>query len=88
MLMAPLAMLYACGPNDASPGPGGVTIGDARKLDEAAALIEQRAQAAGAFDGTDIDASGNGDNNRDAAQAATAKPADPAPDETAISAGP
>lgn len=40
----PLALfaLAACGPNDSDPGPGGVTVGEARALDEAAEMLEQR----------------------------------------------
>lgn len=33
--------LAGCGPSDNDPGPGGVTIGEARALDEAAEMIEQ-----------------------------------------------
>lgn len=35
-------MLTACQQRDSDPGPGGVTIGEARALDEAAEMIEQR----------------------------------------------
>ena len=34
--------LSACGKSDTDPGPGGVTVGEARALDEAAAMIESR----------------------------------------------
>ncbi|MBU1253183.1 MAG: hypothetical protein KKE69_02145 [Alphaproteobacteria bacterium] len=34
--------LTACGPSDNDPGPGGVTVGEARALDEAAAMIDER----------------------------------------------
>ena len=34
--------LAACGPADNDPGPGGVTIGEARALDEAAEMLESR----------------------------------------------
>ena len=37
-----LPMLAACGKSDNAPGPGGVTIGEARALDEAAEMIEKR----------------------------------------------
>lgn len=40
LLMAALA-LSACG-SDADPGPGGVTVGEARALDEAAAMLDER----------------------------------------------
>lgn len=36
------ALASACGPADNDPGPGGVTVGEARALDEAAAMIDQR----------------------------------------------
>lgn len=41
-LALPLVLLAACGPADNDPGPGGVTVGEARALDEAAEMIEQR----------------------------------------------
>jgi hypothetical protein len=34
--------LAACSPADNEPGPGGVTVGEARALDEAAAMIEAK----------------------------------------------
>lgn len=34
--------LAACGKADNAPGPGGVTVGEARALDEAAEMIEAR----------------------------------------------
>ena len=40
----PLAVLLAavgCGKSDNEPGPGGVTVGEARALDEAAEMIEK-----------------------------------------------
>ena len=35
-------LVSACSPSDNDPGPGGVTVGEARALDEAAEMIEQR----------------------------------------------
>lgn len=35
-------LLAACGQSDTDPGPGGVTVGEAKALDEAAEMIEQR----------------------------------------------
>ena len=32
----------SCGPADNDPGPGGVTVGEARALDEAAEMLEQQ----------------------------------------------
>jgi hypothetical protein len=32
----------SCEPADGDPGPGGVTVGEARALDEAAEMIEQQ----------------------------------------------
>lgn len=40
--IAPALLLAGCGPNDTDPGPGGVTVAEARALDEAAEMIEQR----------------------------------------------
>jgi len=37
-----LALLAGCGPSDSDPGPGGVTVGEAKALDEAAEMLEQR----------------------------------------------
>lgn len=41
-VLALVPALTACGPSDNDPGPGGVTVGEARALDEAAAMIDQR----------------------------------------------
>jgi hypothetical protein len=35
-------LLAACGASDNDPGPGGVTVGEARALDEAAAMLDSR----------------------------------------------
>jgi hypothetical protein len=37
-----VAALAACGKSDNDSGPGGVTVGEARALDEAAQMLEQR----------------------------------------------
>ena len=37
-----LLALAACGKSDNAPGPGGVTQGEAKALDEAAEMIEKR----------------------------------------------
>ena len=44
-----LAALAACGKSDNDPGPGGVTVGEAKALDEAADMIEQRRMPAEAL---------------------------------------
>lgn len=41
-LLFPVLLLAACGERDTDPGPGGVTVGEARALDEAAEMIEAR----------------------------------------------
>ena len=43
-LAAPIAivLLAGCGPSETDPGPGGVTVGEARALDEAAEMLEQQ----------------------------------------------
>ncbi|MGE3689993.1 MAG: hypothetical protein AB7F98_01285 [Novosphingobium sp.] len=40
-LAAPL-LLTACGTGNSDPGPGGVTAGEAKALDEAAEMIEKQ----------------------------------------------
>ena len=35
-------VLVACGPAENDPGPGGVTVGEARALDEAAEMLDER----------------------------------------------
>jgi hypothetical protein len=42
VLMAVLA-LTGCGDNDNAEGPGGVTVGEARALNEAAEMLDARA---------------------------------------------
>jgi hypothetical protein len=37
-----LLLLAACGSQDNDPGAGGVTVGEARALDEAAEMLEQQ----------------------------------------------
>ena len=34
--------MAGCGPNDNDPGPGGVTVGEARALDEAAEMLDEQ----------------------------------------------
>ncbi len=40
--IAMILTLAACGPADNDPGPGGVTVGEARALDDAAQMLESR----------------------------------------------
>jgi len=40
--LAALLLTTACGPAETDPGPGGVTVGEAKALDEAAEMLEQR----------------------------------------------
>lgn len=37
-----LTALAACGPAQNDPGPGGVTVGEAEALDEAAKMLDER----------------------------------------------
>lgn len=46
MLLLSLA-LSGCGDNDSAEGPGGVTAGEARALNEAAAMLDARAANSG-----------------------------------------
>lgn len=41
-----LVLLAGCGANDSAEGPGGVTAGEARALNEAAAILDARADNA------------------------------------------
>lgn len=41
LVMAALLM-SACGPAQNDPGPGGVTVGEAKALDEAAEMLDER----------------------------------------------
>jgi hypothetical protein len=40
--IASLLLLTACGSADNEPGPGGVSVGEARALDEAAEMVEAK----------------------------------------------
>lgn len=40
--LALVLLLAACGPADTDPGPGGLTVEDAKALDEAAARLEEQ----------------------------------------------
>ncbi|HSQ94728.1 MAG TPA: hypothetical protein VLM18_01340 [Croceibacterium sp.] len=44
-----LIFLAACGQKDTDAGPGGVSVGEARALDDAAAMLEQRRLPPGAL---------------------------------------
>ncbi|MFC0203538.1 hypothetical protein [Novosphingobium soli] len=44
LVLAPLAV-GACSPSEDASGPGGVTTGEARALDEAAAMLDERRPA-------------------------------------------
>ena len=41
-LLVAAGPLSGCGPNDTDPGPGGVTVGEARALDEAAEMLDEQ----------------------------------------------
>ena len=58
--LAPLAAclipglaLAACGASDTDPGPGGVSVGEARALDEAAEMLDQQRLPAEALEEPD-----------------------------------
>lgn len=42
LLIGGVGLLAACGQGENDPGPGGVTVGEARALDEAAEMLEER----------------------------------------------
>jgi hypothetical protein len=41
-LLAAILLLSACGSGDNDPWPGGVTVGEARALDEAAEMLDEQ----------------------------------------------
>lgn len=41
-LLGALVLLSGCGDADTDPGPGGVTVGEARALDQAAEMLDQQ----------------------------------------------
>ena len=46
-LAAPVFLfLQGCGPAQNDPGPGGVTVGEAKALDDAAKMLDERNQPA------------------------------------------
>ena len=46
-------MLSACGKGENDPGPGGVTMGEARALDDAAKMLDARRPPAAALHASD-----------------------------------
>lgn len=40
--LALAVLVAACGPKETDPGPGGVTVAEAKALDQAAEMLEQR----------------------------------------------
>ncbi len=42
LLCLSIPFLAACGPAQNDPGPGGVTVGEAKALDEAAEMLDER----------------------------------------------
>lgn len=42
VLYSGLLFLAACGPAQNDPGPGGVTVGEAQALDDAAEMLDER----------------------------------------------
>ncbi|MEM1133431.1 MAG: hypothetical protein AAGH53_10865 [Pseudomonadota bacterium] len=55
-------LLTACGPAENDPGPGGVTAGEAKMLDEAAEMLDARqADYGSAVQQEQISANGNGE---------------------------
>lgn len=53
-----LFALAACSKSDSAPGPGGVTMGEARALDEAAAMLDERRPPEGATVPSEAQATG------------------------------
>ncbi|MGC6400739.1 hypothetical protein ACNI3Q_09185 [Sphingomonas sp. FW199] len=43
LILLPIALLAACGPSQSDPGPGGVSVGEAQALNEAAEMLDVNA---------------------------------------------
>ena len=41
-MLAAVLLLAGCGADETDPGPGGVTVGEARALDEAAEMLDEQ----------------------------------------------
>jgi len=50
-----LAGLVACGPAPNDPGPGGVTVGEAKALDDAAKMLDERNAPPETLENRDMD---------------------------------
>ena len=48
-----LIALHGCGPAQNDPGPGGVTVGEAKALDDAAKMLDERNEPAAKTDQSD-----------------------------------
>lgn len=42
LAVASCLLLAGCGESDTDPGPGGVTVGEARALDDAASMLDEQ----------------------------------------------
>lgn len=49
LALASIALLAGCGKGDNAPAPGGVTAGEARALDDAARMLDERQMPAEAL---------------------------------------
>ena len=59
-LLFPALLLAACGPAGNDPGPGGVTVDEARALDQAAEMLEERRLPPEALSNPAVEGDGNG----------------------------
>lgn len=59
LLLSASAALTACGSSDNDPGPGGVSVGEAKALDEAAEMIEAKRLPQDAATGENDSGDGN-----------------------------
>jgi len=57
--LAPCLLLASCGAADDDPGVGGVTAGEARALNDAAAMLDRNAPALAVPAGTPVPPNGN-----------------------------
>ena len=57
--LLPALLLAACGPAGNDPGPGGVTVDEAKALDQAAEMLEERRLPAEALSNPAVEGEGD-----------------------------
>ena len=63
-VLAACTLLGACGQADTDPGPGGLSVGEARALDQAAEMLDQQRLPAEALQEPDVSPQAEGEAER------------------------